>query len=96
MKHQTIVIYTMHDTYVSHKNVAGFAADDGHEFVEIWQQKVGNLDICQLEASELTKQASATTSCQTGVLDHDQIGTWLKQPVSETLGPYDYLSRLQR
>lgn len=43
MKHQTeIVIYTMHDTYVGHKNVAGFAADDGHE----WQQKVGTLDIC--------------------------------------------------
>lgn len=46
-KHQTgIVIYSMHDTYVGHKNVAGFAADDGHEFVEIWQQKVGTLDIC--------------------------------------------------
>ena len=38
--------YTMHDTYVGHKNVVDFVAEDGHKFVELWQQKVGTLDKC--------------------------------------------------
>jgi hypothetical protein len=40
------VIHTMHDTYVGHKNVADFVAEDGHEFVEICQQKVGTTNEC--------------------------------------------------
>jgi hypothetical protein len=35
---------TMHDTYIGHKNVADFIAEDGHEFFEIWQRKVGTPD----------------------------------------------------
>lgn len=34
----------MHDTYVGHKNAADFVAEDGHECVEIWQQRVSILD----------------------------------------------------
>lgn len=47
-------IRTMHDTYAGHKNVADFVAEDGHEFVELWQQKVGTLYKCWVQASELT------------------------------------------
>jgi hypothetical protein len=43
---QEIVIYNMHDTYIGHKNVADFVAEDGHEFVEICQQKVGTTNEC--------------------------------------------------
>lgn len=28
----------MHDTYAGHRNAVDFVAEDGHEFVEIWQQ----------------------------------------------------------
>ena len=35
----------MHDTYAGHKNAVDFVAQDGHEFVEIWQQSVGILVI---------------------------------------------------
>lgn len=30
----------MHDTYAGHRNAVDFVAEDGHEFVEIWQQVV--------------------------------------------------------
>jgi hypothetical protein len=35
----------MHDTYAGHRNAVDFVAEDGHEFVEIWQQVVGILAI---------------------------------------------------
>jgi len=40
------VINNMHDTYAGHKNVADFVAEDGHQFVEIWKEKVGTLEKC--------------------------------------------------
>lgn len=33
-------ICTMHDTYAGHKDVTEYVAEDGQEFVEIWQRRV--------------------------------------------------------